>query len=144
MGIIVLAGIQVFGPARTNPQTAPTQALRSKVPVPPHIDAIFSRSCRDCHSNETRWPWYSHIAPISWAVVGDVNAGRDQMNFSDWRYSPEEGADLLDSLCKQVKRHRMPLPQYTWLHWNAKLSDDEIKQLCAWASDAAERLIPSH
>jgi hypothetical protein len=144
MGVMVLAGIQIFGPARTNPESAPAQALRAKVPVPAHIDAVLSRSCKDCHSNETRWPWYSYVAPGSWIVVGDVNNGRDHMNLSDWHYTPEEGSDLLDKVCKQIKRHRMPLPQYTWLHRDSKLSDDEIKQLCSWANDASDRLMPSH
>ncbi len=144
LGIVVLAGMQMFGPARTNPPTAPGQALAAKVPVPDHIQTVLQRSCMDCHSNETHWPWYSYVAPMSWGVIGDVNEGRDHMNISDWRYSPEEGAELLDGMCKQVKRRRMPLTAYTWVHWSAKLTDDEIKQVCTWANDSAERLVASH
>jgi hypothetical protein len=144
VGLIVLAGIQVVGPARTNPPTAPSQALSAKVPIPDHVQAVLSRACLDCHSNQTRWPWYSHIAPVSWGVIGDVNEGRDHMNLSDWHYTPEEGADLLDGICKQIKRRRMPLTAYTWMHWDAKLSDDDIKRVCAWANEASERLVASH
>jgi Haem-binding domain len=144
VGIVVLAGIQMVGPARTNPPIAPGQALAAKVPVPDHIHTVLKRSCMDCHSNETEWPWYSHIAPVSWGVIGDVNNGRDHLNMSNWRYSPEEGAELLDGMCKQVKRHRMPLTAYTWMHAGSKLTDDEIKQVCAWANDSAERLVASH
>jgi hypothetical protein len=144
MGLVVLAGIQFFGPARTNPQAAPSQALFAKMAVPADVQATIKRSCWDCHSNETQWPWYAHVAPMSWAVVGDVNNGRGQMNFSDWKYSPEEGSDLLDKICKEIKRHKMPLPSYTWIHWSAKLSDPEIKRLCAWSSDASDLLMPSH
>ena len=81
---------------------------------------------------------------MSWGVVGDVNNGRDHLNMSDWRYTPEEGAELLDGMCKQVKRRRMPLTAYTWMHSGVKLSDEEIKQVCAWANDSAERLVASH
>jgi uncharacterized membrane protein len=144
VGIVVLAGIQMFGPARTNPPIAPGQSLAAKVPVPDHIHTVLKRSCMDCHSNETEWPWYSHIAPVSWGVIGDVNNGRDHLNMSNWRYSPEEGAELLDGMCKQVKRRRMPLTAYTWVHSGSKLTDDEIKQVCAWANDSAERLVASH
>ncbi len=144
VGLIVLAGIQLFGPARTNPQTAPAQALAARVPVPDHVQSVLRRSCMDCHSNETRWPWYSYIAPMSWAVVGDVNQGRDHMNLSDWKSTPEEGADLMDSVCRQIKRHKMPLASYTWIHWDAKLTDDEIKKVCAWTDEAAEKLMASH
>jgi len=142
--IIVLAGMQFFGPARTNPATTPAQALAAKIAVPDDIHAVLKRSCWDCHSNETQWPWYAHVAPMSWGVIGDVNEGRDHLNFTDWHYSPEEGADLLDGICKQIKRKRMPLPSYTWIHWGAKLSDAEIKRLCTWANDSAERLVASH
>jgi hypothetical protein len=144
LGLIVLAGIQIFGPARTNPAIAPTQALSAKVPIPDRVQTVLRRSCMDCHSNETQWPWYSYIAPVSWGVVGDVNNGRDHMNMSDWHYTPEEGADLLDGMCKQVKRRRMPLTAYAWMHRDSRLSDAEVKELCAWANDAAEVLVPSH
>jgi hypothetical protein len=144
MGVVVLAGIQFFGPARTNPATAPAQAVSAKMPVPENVHAVLKRSCWDCHSNETQWPWYSHVAPMSWAVVGDVNEGRDHLNFSNWRYTSEEGADLLDKVCKQIKKGKMPLPSYTWIHRSAKLSDTEIKLLCTWANDSADRLVASH
>lgn len=144
LGLIVLAGIQIFGPARTNPATTPAQALSAKVPIPDHLQTVLRRSCMDCHSNETQWPWYSYVAPVSWGVVGDVNNGRDHLNMSDWRYSPEEGADLLDGMCKQVKRRRMPLTAYAWIHRGSRLSDQEVKELCKWANDAAEVLVPSH
>jgi hypothetical protein len=144
MAVIVLAGIQFFGPAGTNPQTSPSKALAAKLAIPNDVQATLKRSCWDCHSNETQWPWYAHVAPMSWAVIGDVNEGRDHMNFSDWKYTAEEGSDLLDGVCKQIKRHKMPLPSYLLIHWNAKLSDAEIKTLCAWASDASDHLMPSH
>jgi hypothetical protein len=143
LGLIVLAGIQIFGPARTNPSTTPAQALSAKVPIPDRVQAVLARSCVDCHSNQTHWPWYSYVAPVSWGVIGDVNNGRDHMNLSDWTYTPEEGADLLDGICKQVKRRRMPLTMYSWMHPVSKLSDDDVKALCAWSNDAAEQL-PSH
>jgi Haem-binding domain len=144
VGLLVLAGIQVFGPARTNPPSSPGNALSAKVPIPDHVQKVLSRSCADCHSHETHWPWYSYVAPVSWGVVGDVNNGRDHMNMSDWRYAPEEGAELIDGMCKQVRRRRMPLTAYTWMHRDAKLSDEEIKQVCAWTKDAADQLVPSH
>jgi hypothetical protein len=144
IAVLVLAGLQFVGPARTNPPVAPSLVLAAQVPVPVDVHTVLKRSCWNCHSNETVWPWYAYVAPVSWRVVADVNAARDQVNFTEWRHSPEEGADLLDSLCQQVKRHRMPLWSYTRIHRDAALSDQEIKQLCAWARDAADRLVASH
>ena len=62
------------------------------------------------------------------------------MNFSSWPTSPEEGVELLDSVCQEVKRKRMPLPSYTWIHWDARLSDADRKLLCQWANRAADDL----
>ena len=144
LGLLVLAGIQLMGPARTNPAIAPAQTLASKVQIPDDVQKVLARSCADCHSHETHWPWYSYVAPVSWGVIGDVNNGRDHMNLSDWHYTPEEGAELIDGICKQVRRKRMPLTAYTWMHGDSKLSDAEIKVVCAWSKDAAEQLVPSH
>jgi uncharacterized membrane protein len=144
VALLVLVGIQFFGPARTNPASSPTQALAAKVSVPDDVQKVLARSCADCHSHATHWPWYSYVAPVAWGVIGDVNNGRDHLDMSDWRYSPEEGAELIDGICKQVRRRRMPLTAYLWMHRDAKLTDEEIKLVCAWSKDAAEQLVPSH
>jgi hypothetical protein len=142
--LLVLAGLlvvaQFVGPRRTNPPTNPARRLSTQVKIPADVNAILSRSCANCHSNETRWPWYAYVAPMSWSVIGHVRDGRDHMNFSSWPTSPEEGIELLDSVCQEVKRKRMPLASYTWIHWSAKLSDEDRKLLCRWANRAADDL----
>lgn len=132
---------QFVGPKRTNPVTDPSKSLRHKAPIPAEVDAILARSCGNCHSNETRWPWYSYVAPVSWAVVHDVNEGRAHMNFSEWTHTSEEGADLLDSACREARRGSMPIKSYTWIHRNAVLSDADKKRLCRWTSDTADALL---
>ena len=86
---------------------------------------------------------HAYVAPMSWGVIGHVENGRDHMNMSAWPTSPEEGVELLDSLCQQVKRRKMPLPSYTWIHRDARLSDAERKLLCQWANRAADGLMES-
>ncbi len=76
--------IQFIRPARTNPAIDPAQTIESRLQVSPQVAGIFDRSCNDCHSNKTRWPWYSNVAPVSWLVIGDVNDARSVMNFSQW------------------------------------------------------------
>jgi hypothetical protein len=138
VGLLVVA--QFVGPKRTNPPTNPARRLSTHVKIPADVNAILTRSCANCHSNETRWPWYAYVAPVSWSVIGHVRDGRDHLNLSSWPTSPEEGVDLLDSVCQEVKRKRMPLPSYTWIHWSAKLSDADRKLLCRWANRAADDL----
>src|SRR5688572_31402511 len=119
---ILCAGIQCVRPARTNPPTDPALALNARH-VPADVATILDRSCRDCHSNETRWPWYSNVAPTSWLVANDVQHGREHFNYSQWTSIEEDEQDsLLGGICSLTQRERMPLPPYVLLHRGAKLS----------------------
>lgn len=107
----------------------------------PEVAAILNRSCNDCHSNQTRWPWYSNVAPVSWFVINHVNDGRGDMNFSDWaQYSPREQQGMLKQMCREVKSGMMPLGSYLRLHGDATLSGEDVKTLCDWANAESQRL----
>ena len=86
---------------------------------------LFFRACRDCHSNETVWPWYSNIAPVSWLVASDVHEGREHFNVSDWDRPDQEG----DEAAELVEEGEMPLWFYLPLHPEAQLSDAEKQRL---------------
>lgn len=88
-------------------------------------DVAAARACFDCHSNETRWPWYAHVAPISWLVQHDVDEGRRMVNFSEWHVPQEEAAESADTVIDGT----MPPPAYTWLHPSARLTPDERNAL---------------
>jgi hypothetical protein len=138
LGIAVMA-IQCIRPARTNPQSDPGDALRRVRPIPAHVAEVFDRACRDCHSNDTRWPWYSHIAPVSWFVIDHVNHGRSHFNYSTWgRYTPEDAARLLKNSCELAREGAMPLASYTWMHPGARLSRADVDALCAWQDPQPE------
>ena len=129
----VALAIQVIRPPRTNPPVDPAAAIATHVTIPPPVQAILTRSCYDCHSNETRWPWYSGLAPISWFVISHVNGGRLAMNFSDWSaHSPQRTGPPLGDVCKEVQGGDMPLSTYLLMHGDAKLSSEDIALLCAW------------
>ena len=88
-------------------------------------EALARAACYDCHSNETTWPWYSHVAPMSFLVVNDVKEGRHEVNFSEWDRPQEEADDLQ----RVIRRGSMPPRQYTLLHGDASLSDAEKRTL---------------
>jgi hypothetical protein len=90
-------------------------------------EAIARQSCYDCHSNETDWPAYSYVAPMSWLVRGDVETGRSKMNFSEWDPADNEADDAIE----EIERGSMPLPKYTAIHRGAKLTDEEKATLSA-------------
>jgi cytochrome c553 len=140
IGVAFIA-IQFVRPARTNPAVDQTQLIQRHLQVPPHVAAILDRSCQDCHSNSTRWPWYSNVAPASWFLIDHVNEGRQHLNFSEWGTLDKRRADKrLEEMCEQVQDKLMPIESYTWIHRSARLSDADIKAICDWTEAEQARL----
>ena len=120
----------------------PTDGVDASTVVPAPVMSTLRRACFDCHSNETRWPWYSALPVASWLIEHDVREGRGQLNFSRWtRYNKFERADLLDKACEKATKRDMPLWQYRILHREARLSEADIAALCAWSRHEATRLV---
>jgi hypothetical protein len=138
---VVFAALQVIRPARTNPPVDESRTIGAHTRVTPEVVKILDRSCNDCHSNQTRWPWYSNIAPVSWFVVDHVNAGRREMNLSEWaKYSTQDQQHFLKKMCREVTGEQMPLDSYLRLHGEAKLSGEDVRALCDWASNESGRI----
>jgi hypothetical protein len=129
-GALILAVlIQVIPVNRQNPP------VLHEVSAPDSALAVLKRSCYDCHSNETDWPWYSRLAPISWLVSYDVNEGRGAMNLSEWDlYEPITQRDLMDLILEQIDEKKMPLWYYLRLHPKSKLTEADITVLRNWIS----------
>lgn len=126
--VVAFVAIQFVPVERTNPP------VTSPLVAPEPIAGILKRSCNDCHSNETRWPWYAHVAPVSWLVAGDVVEGRKHLNLSEWGgYSESKRVSKADSMAEECEAGRMPLPKYVRMHGDAKLSAEDVKAIRAWA-----------
>jgi len=137
--LVLLIAAQAVRPDRTNPASPPGASLLPK--ATPEVAAILNRACRDCHSNETRWPWYTSVAPTSWFVVNHVNHAREHFNYSQWTSIDEDEQDkLLGSMCSLAERGRMPLPSYLLLHRDATLSPADVRTLCAWTEKMRDML----
>lgn len=126
----ILAALQLIPVERTNPME--TSPLR----VTPTVEPILKKACYDCHSNKTRWPWYSRVAPVSWWVIDHVNEGREELNFSEWEsFSPDKREEKLEELIEEVEEGEMPLPSYVLGHPEAKLTEQEIQILRDWVRE---------
>jgi hypothetical protein len=100
---------------------------------------VFRTACYDCHSNETRWPWYGYVAPVSWLVAHDVRDGREELNFSEWSLLLDEDAEeLREEIWEEVEEGEMPLRKYRWMHSDARLSEEQRRVLREWSEAQQE------
>jgi hypothetical protein len=117
-------------------------SLLAGAQVSPQVRSTIDRSCRDCHSEATRYPWYSYIAPVSWFINQDVQSGREHLNFSRWsEYSVIRRERCLSEIANQVQDGGMPLAGYTFLHRDAKLSQADVEAVFKWTQEERARLI---
>lgn len=150
-GALIVVGI-AFGAAQFvnpfgggNPPEQTDSSLYANVDVPGPIKEIIERSCVDCHSNRTRWPWYAKVAPMSWLVARDVAKGREALNMSNWTKgagkNPAMAASMLLTTCASIKEDRMPVIQYAFMHPESKPTKQDILTFCGWATGEAKALI---
>jgi hypothetical protein len=138
---IFLVIAQVFRPERTNPPVDPKREVGAILPVNPVVGSVLARSCNDCHSNRTVWPWYSGIAPASWLVVSDVNRARKELNFSNWAaYGPADQRKHLSEICNEMTENEMPGLPYVLLHPGAVVGKADIAAICRWTAEQSATL----
>jgi len=130
IGIAFLA-FQLVPIDRENPP------VESEVTAPEEVREVLARACYDCHSNESRWPWYGYIAPTSWLVAYDIDEARDHMNFSTWnQYDEDEQIDMIEEVWEEVEEGEMPPFFYTPLHPPAQLDENDRAVLREWSENA--------
>ncbi|MPS72130.1 MAG: cytochrome C [Chryseobacterium sp.] len=131
--IILLAAfifIQFFPIDKTNPVTNDGMDFLKIKRTPEPIAKIIQNSCYDCHSNETKYPFYSNIQPFAWLLKNHIDEGRKELNFSTFAtYEPKRQAHKLDEATEYVEQKKMPLESYLLGHPDAKLSDEQRKEL---------------
>jgi Haem-binding domain len=136
-GIILLL-LVAFGVIQFIPIDRSNPPVEAEIPAPPEVKTVLRSACYDCHSNETTWPWYSYIAPISWLVAHDVHTGRDELNFSTWnRYSTKQQVEKLKETLEEIEEGEMPPWFYMAVHRDIELSAHEQDVLKTWARGSA-------
>jgi len=139
--IVLLVAVQLVPLKRENPPITSAQTIYAAQPMPQVVRSILQNSCNDCHSNETQWPWYSYVAPVSWLVVHDVRAGRRHVNFSQWAaYPDKKKVDRLEQICDQVTNGDMPDGWYAFVHRSSHLTAEQRDAVCEWAEGSRATL----
>lgn len=134
----VFAAAQLVRPGRATPPTDVNRTIRARMGTAHGLVTVLDRACGDCHSNETTWPWYTQIAPLSWVMAYAVEEGRNAVNFSEWAaYSADRQRALLVLSCQDASDGTMPGSPYTLLRPEARLSAQDIETICAAARSLA-------
>lgn len=139
--VIAFGAMQFVRPNLTNPPVVESESLLANSDLPPDVRQVLVRSCGDCHSDATVYPWYSNVTPFNWFLADHIDTGKHEMNLSKWNtYTKDRQRNKLDEICEEVEGGFMPLPSYLWIHSDAALSDTDRKLLCGWAKSELQRI----
>ncbi len=136
LGLLLLfVVIQLFRPEKNKSEAEQVNDIAMVYQVPTEVGQLLKTSCYDCHSNNTNYPWYANIQPVAWWLNDHIAEGKRELNFSEFAtYAPKKQAHKLDEVAELVSSGDMPLSSYTVIHGDAKLNNDQKKQLVDWAN----------
>jgi hypothetical protein len=136
--------IQFFRPEKNLGEIETAEDFIQVTGVPDTLARVFMNSCYDCHSNFTKYPWYSNVAPASWFLNKHVVEGKAHLNFSSWALMDKAARiSQLDDICSECSAGTMPLASYLWMHSDAELSPEDIDAICEWAENEALEIMNS-
>jgi heme-binding protein len=140
-GTVAAVGGSLIHPFGKTAVSGPSQAILCDAQTDPDTLAIVQRACQNCHSENTKWPWYGHVAPVSWMLARDVQQARAHMNLSKWQdYSTGDRLRLLSAIGSAARNRAMPPQRYLLLHPEARLSAGERQQIYRWTRNERRRL----
>lgn len=136
--VVLLIAAQFFQPVRNEFIGESVHDISTVMEIPGDIETLLKRSCYDCHSNNTIYPWYDRISPVSWWVNGHIKEGKIELNFSEFgNYSKRKQLHKLKEIRESIEKDEMPLQSYVLLHKNAGLTDEQKNRLIEWTRESA-------
>jgi hypothetical protein len=143
IGLITFIVIQFFQPEKNINEDVKNHIFTQEQ-LPENVKEILKTSCLDCHSNNTNYLWYHNIAPVSWLVNKDVIEGKKELNFSEWGEMDDyDKIGAVEDIRQEIEQKTMPIKPYIMMHWEAKLTDEEVAVLTAWIDKKSEELLKS-
>lgn len=139
--LIIFIVIQFFRPQKNKSESISANDISTKYAVPDSIRHILKVACNDCHTNNTRYPWYAEIQPLAWWLNNHVVDGKKDLNFSEFtKYRIRKQYRKLEEINDLVKENEMPLASYTWIHRDAVLSSQQKLAIAAWSSSIRDSI----
>ena len=144
IGLILLAAlviIQFFHPKKnTGPEPSPN-SIAAVYTTPDSVQQVLAVACNDCHSGNTRYPWYNKVQPVAWWLANHVNEGKKELDFDQFKtFTPRRQYNKMKSLVREIKEDGMPLDSYTWIHKDAILTPAQKQLLITWAEGIQRQL----
>ena len=135
--LVVLIAMQFYRPEKNMDHGDHTLIFITETNPPEDVKHVLKNTCYDCHSNDTKYPWYNNIAPVSYWLADHVEHGKGELNFSEWeRYSSKNKSHKLEEVVEVIEDNAMPLKEYTWMHTEAKLTDVQKQTIIKWAKQS--------
>lgn len=132
--LVILVLIQLIRPEKNTHPGPHLAAISNKYPMTAQVKAIMEKACNDCHSNNTKYPWYSRVQPVAWWLNNHITEGKHDLNFDEFlNYAPKKQAKKMEEMQELVKEKLMPISTYTWIHKDARLTSGERDVLTNWA-----------
>lgn len=139
--LATLVVIQFFHPAKNISTATSANDIERLYPLSDSVHNVLQRACYDCHSNNTKYPWYFNIQPVAWWMAHHVEDGKEELNFSEFgKYTLAKRAKKLKKSAREVEEGEMPLDSYTWIHKEAVLSASEKQMIIAWAKQLSQQI----
>ena len=131
--LVLFVGIQFVPTKRNQTGMIPITDFMKVYDVPTEVSTILKTSCYDCHSNNTQYPWYNKVQPVAWFLESHIQDGKSELNFNEWKnYSNRRKKSKLKSISSQIRKDKMPLSSYTFIHGDAKLSESKKELIIKW------------
>ena len=139
--LILFIAVQFFQPEKNSAKITNDHILRQEN-IPANVQVILKNACLDCHSSTTNYLWFHRVVPVAWMINSHIKDGKDEMNLSEWGQLDDfKKMDLLDEMCDEVEKGKMPLKQYRLIHAKARLNEEEKKALCDWSEKLIQELL---
>lgn len=139
--LVILILIQFLRPEKNQSTGLSPNDITTKYAVPANVHTVLKRSCFDCHSNNTTYPWYNNIQPVAWWLNHHIHEGKDELNFSEFAtYPPKKARHKLEEIGEAVTDGWMPLGSYLWIHHDARLKPEEAKLIANWAGSLQKQI----
>lgn len=139
--LIVFIGMQFFHPKKNRSEGPQPYYIGNNFAIPADVKKILAVACMDCHSNNTRYPWYAKIQPVHWWLDKHIRGGKKELNFDEYTNKPLRYQNgKMKQTIDLVKKEAMPLNSYTWTHKDARLTEDEKNKVINWAQSVMDSL----